>query len=92
MEVTTVTRLVYVRGVAEVGEPVLVVGAVLPGGALLATLTTPGPGSSTGQQQEQEQRQETLHISFTTSLQESQLITITATATQLVVMNNINIG
>ena len=87
VEVTTVTRLVYVRGVAEVGEPVLVVGAVLPGGALLAPLTTPGPGSSTRQQQEQ--RQETLHISFTTSLQESQLIT--ATATLLVVMN-INIG
>ena len=69
MEVTSVTRLVYVRGVAEVGEPVLVVGAVLPGGALLAALTTPGPGSSTGQQQEQEQ--ETLHISFTTSPQKS---------------------
>ena len=87
MEVTSVTRLVYVWGVAEVGEPVLVVGAVLPGGALLAALTTPGPGSSTGQQQEQ--RQETLHICFTMSLHESQLIT--ATATLLVVMN-INIG
>ena len=87
MEVTSVTRLVYVRGVAEVGEPVLVVGAVLPGGALLAALTTPGPGSTRHQQ---EQRQETLHISFTTSLHESQLIT--ATATLLVVMNNINIG
>ena len=69
MKVTTVTRLVYVRGVAEVGEPVLVVGAVLPGGALLAALTTPGPGSSTRQQQQQ--RQETLHISFTTSPPES---------------------
>ena len=93
VEVTTtlghVTRLVYVCGVAELGEPVLVVGALLPGGALLAPLATLGPRHSSGLQQQQGQRPEKLHFSFTTSPQESQLITTTTTL--LVVMNN-NIG
>ena len=86
-----VTRLVYVCGVAELGEPVLVVGALLPGGALLAPLASPSPRPSSGlqQQQGQGQRPEKLHISFTTSPQESHFIATTATL--LVVMNN-NIG
>ena len=93
VEVTTtlghVTRLVYVCGVAQLGEPVLVVGALLPGGALLAPLAPPSPRPSSGLQQQQEQRPEKLHISFTTSPQESHFIATTTTL--LVVMNN-NIG